>query len=605
MEKNKTEQVQYQGEIETPGDQKPDEGIKEPKKPIEVFKNRLRWSIQPHETLDVYSHIHESIGNVEYLVGPDLAQGKWLSDTPENCARQFLLEQSELFGLLRTEFELRLFRKHVLHSQMGTHCIFGLRYEGKEVEGHSFSVHIDHDMRVVMVTSVYNPNTPEMVVQLLKEIDEAKKIEKFSEENLKEILQSKLPTVKIEKIESMLVERYDEKQNCELRSGWQIKCVSENGGFVMWVTRDKEGKIDYNREPYPVSAKVGQEWVGLGKVFQGFWDGEDSVSVSAIFDRETRSVILRGLKSHNELLGRYVRVRDTLTTRAQGVPSTDTPLNFCPDTDLTTSLFDRVMAYYHIDLIQRFFRELGLDILDDEAYPQFNPMEVILGNTETSYCTNQQRIYFQRRTENYNCTDAREARIVYHEFVHAVTDALARMHRHDTKDKDSLRYRQILEAEAMDEGLADYFACSLAERYGMKCARFYPLRKIVSDENQEYFDLQDYRNVEGVLSGLETYPFGIGNDQLKEMNYGEIKDGLIYSWGERWSRYLWGLRGKLGAEVADMIIAHSIFFLTRWATFGMGILAIMLADRLLFRGVHKGDILPDSKVPKEWSNWDK
>lgn len=569
--------------------QKPGGNVKER---IKALKNRLRWSIPPQESLDLYSHVHEQIGNVEYLVGPDLAQGKWLSDTPESCARQFLLEKSELFGLPRMEFELQLFRKHVLHSRLGTHCIFGLRYEGKEVEEHSFSVHLDHDNRVVMVASVYHSDTPEMVLKLSKEIEETG-VDPFSQELLNQKLKEfNLLTAKEIRVEPMWVPWYDEKQQYELRSGWQIKCVSDKDSFVVWVVRDKAGNIK-NGEPYPVSAKVGQEWVGLGEVFQDFWELENEgepVPVFDVFSRATRPVILRDLKSHNELLGRYVRVRDIIEIEEIKLPSTETPFNFCHGPDLAMSHFDRVMAYYHLDLIQRFFRELGLDILDDDAYPQFSPMEVILGGTASRYCTSQQRIYFQRRTGSYHCSDAREARIVYHEFVHAVTDALARMHRQDTRDTNSPRYRQILEAEAMDEGLADYFACSLAERYGMKHARFYTLKDVSSPDFEDDFFSKSFRNLECAI------------DADTECKEDDGPEGIIYSWGERWSRYLWGLNCKLGAEVADMIIAHSIFFLTRWATFGMGILAIMLADRLLFGGVHKDEIL---KAPKKWSDWDR
>jgi hypothetical protein len=46
----------------------------------------------------------------------------------------------------------------------------------------------------------------------------------------------------------------------------------------------------------------------------------------------------------------------------------------------------------------------------------------------------------------------------------------------------------------------------------------------------------------------------------------------------------------LKPEIADIIIAHSLFFLTRWATFEQGVDAILLADRLLFSGAHKETI---------------
>ena len=67
---------------------------------------------------------------------------------------------------------------------------------------------------------------------------------------------------------------------------------------------------------------------------------------------------------------------------------------------------------------------------------------------------------------------ARDARILYHEYVHAVTDSLARLQRIDKsgKDSDNKRLLEMIQSVAMDEGLADYFACSLAQRQGAPSA---------------------------------------------------------------------------------------------------------------------------------------
>ena len=67
-------------------------------------------------------------------------------------------------------------------------------------------------------------------------------------------------------------------------------------------------------------------------------------------------------------------------------------------------------------------------------------------------------------------------------------------------------------------------------------------------------------------------------------------------------RLLLRIRTLLGSEIADMLIANSIFFLTRWSTFGMGVRALVLTDRLLFGGVHERDILEkaDGKMACDW-----
>jgi hypothetical protein len=77
-------------------------------------------------------------------------------------------------------------------------------------------------------------------------------------------------------------------------------------------------------------------------------------------------------------------------------------------------------------------------------------------------------------------------------------------------------------------------------------------------------------------------------------------DVLKYEWGERWGNFLWRLRADpqvgIGAEAADRLIAASLFFLTRWSTIVVGCVALMLADQLLFAGIHRPVIW---KIAKE------
>ena len=81
--------------------------------------------------------------------------------------------------------------------------------------------------------------------------------------------------------------------------------------------------------------------------------------------------------------------------------------------------------------------------------------------------------------------------------------------------------------------------------------------------------------------------------QVTNHQLADQADEIIYDWGEQWGRFLWKLRTdeQIGREVADTLIAHSILYLTRWSSFSMGILSILLADRLLFNGVHYGHII--------------
>ena len=53
---------------------------------------------------------------------------------------------------------------------------------------------------------------------------------------------------------------------------------------------------------------------------------------------------------------------------------------------------------------------------------------------------------------------------------------------------------------------------------------------------------------------------------------------------------------QVGPDIADMIIANSIFFLTCWSDFSMGVWALVMADRLLFAGDHEETILATAGI---------
>jgi hypothetical protein len=182
-----------------------------------------------------------------------------------------------------------------------------------------------------------------------------------------------------------------------------------------------------------------------------------------------------------------------------------------------------------------------------------------------------------------NPTAARDAKVIYHEFVHAVADAIARLQRPVINhDRSNRRFLEAVQSAAMAEGMADYFACSLAARFGdpSACWGTFQFSRATNKVTWKVErKLEDGHN----LAGLVDYP----RDDLQKETNRKI-DKLYYSWGEHWGRYLWALRrhDSIGADVADVLVAHSMFFLTRWAGFVLGVWALVLADHLLFGGEH-------------------
>jgi hypothetical protein len=251
-----------------------------------------------------------------------------------------------------------------------------------------------------------------------------------------------------------------------------------------------------------------------------------------------------------------------------------------------------VLAYYHTDRVQRYFRELGLTALDD--YPALNPIKVRLSRAaKTQFINSEQCIQLavipgaKRRATQPPYTQAREPRVIYHEFTHAVTDSLARLQRGDWTNGGHRRHGQLLQAAAMDEGLADYFACSLAARSGDPDPKFALLKiargRVVYDiDRQRMLTLQ-----KGETAWLEPILQPEPAD-FATKGAGFFEE-LKYDWGKRWGQFLWMLRTqeKIGAEAADLLVATSLFFLTRWSTIVGGVLALLQADQLLFGGVHR------------------
>lgn len=518
------------------------------------------------------------ITNLEYVIAQgdhDLSGRLALSASAPSEERAFLLISSfvaELFGTGDSadtaSSSIQVFQKHMMQSRLGTHCIFALRREGIEIEEQSFVVHLDQSKRVVMLSCTYLPDLPALFE------DPAE----FPEEPIRQKLQGiEYEIAKAER--QWLITLHEDRglKSYRIAPGSQVKLSlptartqsitsSRNQANLLTVTASGIQK-KYRSSPGAVGKSI-----GLGKITRSFFlETDKSQGIEALSDDNIKpwknQAVLRNLESNAELVGRYAAVQDEIdnvTENKRGI-----------FTEENGSSFDRVNAYYHLDYIQRYFREiLDFQILDD--YPHLNPVRIVLKYERSAllaeYDVIKERIFFYqiKKTET---TAARDPRFIYHEFVHIVTDAIARLPRGGAASATA-RSQETLQAQAMDEGIADYFACSLARQQGAQRASFY-----------------------FVKNGRWKLDRDLEPAQPSRLTIGEFKDINESTWrtakyrlGEQWARSLWRLRQQLGPEVTDMLIAHSIFFLTRWATLRQGIQALRLSDRLLFSEEHKKEI---------------
>jgi hypothetical protein len=565
---------------------------------FDLAASRQAWldferSINEHNMTPTVSVIFDAKNrNVECLMALGAVDGLWskspdgLSD--EEYARSFLIAHSALFRLYPEVFTDYLVLKHVLHSLVGTHLIFDLRVAGSNLEDVGFTVHLDRQRHIVMVCAAYDPDRTYDGGQI--------DLINLPIGGLQAVLKDRQPRGGLD-IERVWLA--DSGRASRYMAAWRFKLLDQNN--TTWYCLTDQ---DHILTEYAVDPEAAPSGYGVGRLFA-------STSAKRGELPAAQWVVLRDLTSDRELAGRYVVVQDEIdpTSPRWSEFDANTQLSLASSADEDRQLplpgkfvfsanstrSDRVIAYYHTDRVQRYFRELGLAALDD--YPALNPIKVRLSRAaKTQFINSDQCIQLalipgaKRRGTQPLCTQAREPRVIYHEFTHAVTDSLARLQRGNWTDGAHRRHWQLLQAAAMDEGLADYFACSLAARSGDADPKFALLKiafgRIVYDIDQQRMLTLQQGETEWLKPILQPEPadFAAKRDGFFE--------GLKYDWGTRWGKFLWQLRtqDKIGAEAADLLVATSLFFLTRWSTIVGGVLALLQADQLLFGGVHRRSI---------------
>ncbi|PKL46103.1 MAG: hypothetical protein CVV42_17620 [Candidatus Riflebacteria bacterium HGW-Riflebacteria-2] len=199
--------------------------------------------------------------------------------------------------------------------------------------------------------------------------------------------------------------------------------------------------------------------------------------------------------------------------------------------------FEEIGMYNYITTIHDFFKTLGHDKLD-------RPMKAVVhlgDNYDNAYFSPWQGMVAFGDGNKFNCL-AREASVAYHEYSHAVLN--------------SIKYLAYSgESGALNEGQADYFACSVTD---------------------------DPLLGEWVVAKMEK-PFlrNVEND----LHYPEDIHGEVHADGKIWGAVLWDLRKALGKEVSDILIYTSHYNLkSSSCKFIDGYNAIITADKTLNEG---------------------
>jgi hypothetical protein len=209
-----------------------------------------------------------------------------------------------------------------------------------------------------------------------------------------------------------------------------------------------------------------------------------------------------------------------------------------------------VMAYYHIDTVQRYIQSLGFK---DGKGILNRPIRV------NAHGTKEDNSFYDPSPGRHDITygdggvdDAEDAEILIHEYGHAIQDAIVS------------GYGQKTEGRAMGEGFGDYLAGTFYCKY-KKGARRLKLGE---------WDAKGYQG--GPQECLRRL------DSAK--HYPENMEGEEHADGVIWSARLWQVRKLLGAKKADTVILESHFYLSQYADFKDGAEAIIMAEKNIYGG---------------------
>ncbi len=261
---------------------------------------------------------------------------------------------------------------------------------------------------------------------------------------------------------------------------------------------------------------------------------------SRIPDKAYVEVVLRDLKKTGFLEGPFV----TTKTTTKRVKRANLDFRFKrPD-----RAFKEVMAYFHIDRIQRHLQELGFKNVLNHPIPVNIDGQ---SDDNSHYSPSEKDLTFGTG----GVDDAEDAEIILHEYGHAI------------QDDQVPGFGAKEEGGAMGEGFGDFLAASF----------FSDVKPKEMKMTLGNWDATAY-------SGDEP-PYLRRLDSNKK--YPKDLDGEVHDDGEIWSACLWELRGLLGRQTTERLVIAHHFLLSRDSGFEDGANALMTADKNLDKGANE------------------
>ncbi|NLI75449.1 MAG: hypothetical protein GX442_03275 [Candidatus Riflebacteria bacterium] len=202
--------------------------------------------------------------------------------------------------------------------------------------------------------------------------------------------------------------------------------------------------------------------------------------------------------------------------------------------------FDEVNIYHYITRVHDFFKSMGFNKLDTPI------------TATVHYGDKYDNAYFSPWSNSMAFGDgnrlndlAKEESVCFHEYSHAMINQIVRLN-------------YSAESGAMNEGQADYFACTLSN----------------DEKLGEYAVAKMGKPYLRIMTNTLHYPDNIA--------------GEVHADGQIWGAVLWDLRAALGPEISDKLIYNSFYYLKAGSPkFLDGANAIFTADKNLFDGANQ------------------
>lgn len=450
------------------------------------------------------------IRNVDLLVATEDGQrlGSLRGDLSEKlsgekalAARRYIQRNAKLFNLPVTKDDSMLKMIRNEEAAGATHIAFQMNLDGVPVHEAEISVHIGKDERVQLANGSF-PTINEITNQI-----------NIGRQDALAAAKRALGIKKLRGVAKAEMVVHPEKNTGRMAFLVKMGALEPLGDWEILIDADTGKEISRHNQ----------------MVFADTHTGKGNVFVNHPIAAPASVETLNSLTTHG-IEGLYCKAVNEDT--AGSVNENDEHIYDPNDTH-----FDEANIYYYINTVHDFFKKLGFDKLDwsikatvhvgdkyDNAY--FSPMENAMAFGDGNKLNDL----------------AKEESVAWHEYSHAHIAQIVRLN-------------YSAESGAMNEGQADYFACTISN----------------DDKVGEYVMNKMGKPYLRILTNTMHYPESI--------------EGEVHADGRIWGAVLWDIRNVLGAEAADLLIHKSFYYLKAGSPkFIDGANAIFTADKNVFGG---------------------